>query len=316
MTFEADWNVSLVEAVEGLDDQLRVVSKGKVVCCVGLLATFYYECEMSEARDRAIAAYERYRAAIGERLVWGADPKTGRPKQIAGVDIGDVRCWAPRVPLGEDFSFVFHGGKEKYDASPYTIRCLRTTWNRLAALSFTLPIAWIAANVAGEFVRLVADVAAILRPEHGYAGLGVIPYVNQSSKSSEMTSIVGLGRRFRGLEIDFPFSHAIYLAERPAIKGVNWLTVLAESWVNAAGGEALLRSRLSTEISFMRYAGGVVLQAGPKPLFGDVNRNEPMVPYEKVARALKTIRATDISSISSSYGMNREATTAWLNRFD
>ncbi len=102
-----------------------------------------------------------------------------------------------------------------------------------------------------------------------------------------MTAVVGLAKRFRGLEIDFPFIHAIFLEEKPAIKGINWLTILGETWVTKLGGATALRARLSNEIAFHPYAGGVVIQAGDKPLFGDVNASEPMPRYEEVARALK-----------------------------
>jgi hypothetical protein len=304
-------------AIPGIDEKLRLVSGDKVVCCLGLLATVYFTGEITDKRARAIAAYERYVQAIGDRLVWGADPKTGRPRKIAGTGIGDVGSWSRRVALPDDFSFVFHGGQNKNDADPYSITALvRPDRPQMDYLTFSLPFVWVEQDPFGEFVRLVTDVATIVRPEHGYAGLGVIKHVDQSNQAGEMEAIVGLARRFRGMEIDFPGSHTIYLSRNPAIKGVNWLTILGSSWAEKVGGKDALRSVLPADILLLDYPGGLVIQAGPEPLFGDVNRSEPMPAYGHVARALKPIRATDISSIAWSFGMDEEVTTEWLDRFD
>jgi Protein of unknown function (DUF3396) len=304
-------------AIPGIDEKFRLVAGEKVVCCLGLVATMYFTGEIADKRARAIAAYERYAKAIGDRLVWGADPKNGRPRKIAGTDLGDVGSWSKRVALADDFSFVFHGGQKKDDADPYSITGLvRPDRPQMDYLTFSLPFAWVEQDPFDALVRLVTDVATILRPEHGYAGLGVIKYVNQSSHAGEMEAIVGLARRFRGLEIDFPGSHAIYLTPRHAIKGVNWLTILGSSWVDRVGGKDHLRSVLPAEILLHDYPGGLIVQAGPEPLFGDVNRSEPMPAYGHVARALKPVRTTFLDSIAWTFGMDEEATTEWLDRFD
>lgn len=46
------------------------------------------------------------------------------------------------------------------------------------------------------------------------------------------------------------------------------------------GGEQALREQLGEDdILLHRWDDGVIIQAGAHPLFGDVNRNEPMPLY-------------------------------------
>jgi hypothetical protein len=312
---EDEW---VVAPIEGLDEELRVVDNGRVMCCVGLLASFYFLAKgKPEARERVVRAYEAYHAAIGDKLIWGADPKTHRPKKVAGTQIADVRSWAYRVAPDEELEFVFHGGKEKDDADAYrTIALVDPGPNDLSCLTFSLPLAWIAANTLGAFVKLVLDVCGILKPEHGYAGFGVIPHVNESGQSRAMTFIIALARRFVGLEVDFPVSHGIHLAKNSAIKGVNWLTVLGQTWVDKVGGEESLIQALGTGPKLHHFEGGIVIQAERCPRLGDKNMNEPMDAYRQVAKALKPIRTDKIRAFATGYGFNEERTTEWLRRFD
>ncbi len=54
-----------------------------------------------------------------------------------------------------------------------------------------------------------------------------------------MIPLVG---RFSGLEIDLPWSHAIFLEQEDRIKGVSWLTILGKTWIERLGGEELLKA--------------------------------------------------------------------------
>jgi|GEM_PF-3743711 len=320
MSFESEWNMSLPEALADLDQQLRVVIDGKVQCCVGLLGTFYLEDTESPAtRVRAVDAYERYVRAVPEgALVWGADPKTGTPRKLVSTDVGNVRGWAPRVAPSGEFSYAYKGGSEKDDADVYMVKCLlgADTPDELGYVSFALPLSWVGDRPAGAFVNLVLDFANILKPTHGYAGLAVIPHVNESGRSSAMPSVVSLVSRFRGLEFDLPWLHSIHLAKLNKIKGINWLTVLARKWEDELGGVAELAEELGPEITLRRWDDGVIIQAGDHPLFGDVNRKEPMPLYGRVARAIEPIRPESMGSFSSVNGFTVERTDQWLHRFD
>jgi Protein of unknown function (DUF3396) len=67
------------------------------------------------------------------------------------------------------------------------------------------------------------------------------------------------------------------------------------------------------------YNGGVVLQAGPEPEIGDVNRGVALADYRAVARAVKPIRFEQYSLglLYPPEPMDRiEETLKWIRRFD
>lgn len=121
----------------------------------------------------------------------------------------------------------------------------------------------------------------------------------------------GLARRFPGLELDDPLVHVLYLRE--GIKGNNWLTVLADSWVKSLGGLELLTKKLGEGFTLHPYPGGVMIQTGPHPQLGDVNRQLEPVGYRQLAQVLRPIR---VRSHGGFLGLDQERSLAWLARFD
>jgi hypothetical protein len=309
----------LVQAVAGLDEQMQVVEDGKVMSSVGLLATFYFlNGGDAKVRSRLVRAFERYRAAIGPKLVWGADPNTGTPKKIAGTNIADLAAWVPQLPQDDDVDTMFHGGKKKDDASAYSAQILSRLIrpSHLSHFSMTLPLEWVASHKSAAFTELVLDLCNILEPSSGYAGLAVIPHVNASDADRSFEVALGFAARFSGLELDVPHSHSIYMEQKDRIKGINWLTVLDVSWVDRLGGAATLREALGAEITVHPYSKGLVIQAGPHPKFGDTHRQEPMDGYRKVAKVLQPIRIDSISALAIRFGWDDARTEKWLQRFD
>jgi hypothetical protein len=211
-----------------------------------------------------------------------------------------------------------HGGRNEDDADPYFVRLLARSLapKELSYFSFGLPFEWITTHAAGAFPKLIVEVCDALQPTHGYAGLAVIPFVNARRQDHDFGAIVALAARFRGLEVDLPPSHSIYLSQEGRIKGINWLTILGDKWIDQLGGTPTLTNALGSGIPQHRFKTGVVIQAGPRPLFGDTHKQEPMPHYQQVARALKPIRIASVRAISTPFGFDRDRSDAWLARFD
>jgi hypothetical protein len=317
MSFEQTWAVRLEEAAAGLDADLRIVDGGRVRCAVGLWAAFYFhDGHTRQVRERIVQVWESYRDAVGDVLVWGGDPKSGRAKKVQGSPILDVRSWMPRLSSQDDFEPAFHGGASKDEASSYQFSALAQTSlaGDLSAVCFAVPLSWAAPRPQGAYLSLVTQAASMLHAVHGYAGLGIALSLLEHGKGDDMSYAVPLAKRFRGLELDFPGLQTDFLRE--GIKGINWLTVLADAWVAKLGGLEALRAALGAENPVHEYPGGVVIQAGPHPLLGDLNRAEPMPNYEKVAAVLKPIRVSDMDALAPWHGLDRTQTADWLARFD
>jgi hypothetical protein len=86
--------------------------------------------------------------------------------------------------------------------------------------------------------------------------------------------------------------------------------------VREGGGQDELVRQLGDGFVFHNYPGGVVIQAGPRPLFGDVNRKEDLPHYRKLARALKPIRVEYDDSLGQGGAFDVEKTREWFDRFD
>jgi hypothetical protein len=309
----------LRDAGLGLDSELRIVEGRRVVCCVGLLTTLYFkDGGTSEARERLALALDLYLRAAAGGLVWGASASDPDYRAITSSNATRPRSWAGSLGPQEALTLKLSGARDPGDASPYfaTVKARSLAPRELSYMSFGLPFAWIADRPPGAFTQLVVDVCDALAPTHGYAGLAAIGSVELRRSEPGFAAVIALVSRFRGLEVDIPQSHGIYLAKENRIKGINWLTALDQSWIDRLGGSAALAAALGEGIEMRPFRTGMVIQAGPRPLLGDVNRNEPMPAYQAVARALKPIRIASVLSISDDFGFDEDRSDKWLARFD
>ena len=209
-----------------------------------------------------------------------------------------------------------YGGKSKKDASAYHFLAFAKAARprELSSVTFSVPLSWAASRAQGAYLELVLRAAELLRPEHGYAGLSVILPPREPGQGSDMAYAVPIALRFRGVDLDIAFMQARFM--HAGIKGVNWLTILGDAWIEKLGGVATVKTALRADIPVHTYEGGIIVQAGPNPVFGDVNRNEPMPYYERVAQVVKPIRLVDFRAVAPHHGMDRERTREWLARFE
>jgi hypothetical protein len=108
------------------------------------------------------------------------------------------------------------------------------------------------------------------------------------------------------------------LAEPNAVKGVNWLTVLGRGCVEALGGIDLIRAAVDPAIEIHERNHAIVLQAGPRPELGDVNRGDRLPLFRSVYHAIEDLHQPMIDA-AEPFPMGRdddeERTEAWLRRF-
>jgi hypothetical protein len=317
MSFEADWGISFEEAVKGLDE-LSIVEEGRVKLCIGLVCTVYFRKGNDKAqREKVISCFEQYQKEIGEKLIWGRHPTSGLPKKVAGSDVANLRKWVPKVALEEPLDLIFHGGQDVDDANHYSVRALvqQLYPDYISYFSVALPLSWVASKPQGAFTQLVVDFSDKLKAFHGYAGLGIIIHGNDYRNPEIIKNVRVFATRFKGLEVDFPHNHARNTEH--AIKGVNWLTVLQDCWFEKLGGVEKLKSEIGSDFVFHAYTGGQVIQAGPHPQFGDVNRAQELPLYKELSSALKPIRVQDYPwSFAGGRQFTKEQAQQWLARFD
>jgi hypothetical protein len=130
-----------------------------------------------------------------------------------------------------------------------------------------------------------------------------------------------LAERFPGLEVENPGSQRLSIEKYRGIKGASWLTVLGDAHLKEIGGLDYLRMRLGDEFPITAYDGGMMIQAGPGVQVGDAQGDNWPRHLVTLAKVLKPIQnkahyyfhTTDPKRTPH---MDKEATLAWINRFD
>lgn len=302
-------------------DDVRIVDQGVVRARLGLMATFFVEHpERRSTRQALVECGLEYLREHGDSIRWAFQPGEPWLHTMDRVTLDAKHRVLERSDLEalEALDFIYHGGERRDDASLFTCQALAVQprkATRLGFLMLALPIGWARISAPGAFTALVMRMCTRLQPLHGYAGFGLITSADYGAARRASPFIYPFAKRFPGLEIDAPISHLRFMDR--GIKGVNWITVLSEQYVAQLGGRDMLRGQLTAENPVYDFPGGVIIQAGPHPQIGDVNRRDEMRAYRAVARILRPVRAdyTD-SFLSPPEGDRIQATRAWLERFD
>ncbi|KNY33692.1 hypothetical protein AKG12_12805 [Agrobacterium sp. SUL3] len=129
-----------------------------------------------------------------------------------------------------------------------------------------------------------------------------------------------LFRRFPGLLYEDGSNFTLEILRRiDVIRDVNWLTAVNDELLERVGGLEKAREVLGDEIVLHPYEGGVVFQAGERPVLGDLNKGRVPAAYRAVNDFLKPLRYEnwDYPYLRAPYGVDEmEYTQWWTRRFD
>jgi hypothetical protein len=308
------------EAKAALDDVLCVRdAKGVPVLTIGLLATFYFEKPWTRPVKEAVAELaEGYIQQFREHLRWTQDPKTAKVHPIEAGRVKLPGAWLPEHPPDEAWWFAFAGGESAAATSPFQVQAYaprESPLQELGYLQVRLPLHWFTDH-PGTFTEFVLTYCKRLKPLSGYAGIGFLQPCTIYGQDDAEPFIWPLAQRHPGIEVDNPRKHKTHLKD--GIKGINWLTILGDRWVEAAGGLDYLRMRLDESFVFYPYDGGLMIQAGPRPQMGDATQNQWPERYVTLAKVLKKIQIQDHYPfhLHAPGRMGNEESMAWLFRFD
>ncbi len=129
-----------------------------------------------------------------------------------------------------------------------------------------------------------------------------------------------LFRRFPGFLYEDGIRFGLIISQRTdVIRDVNWLTAVNDELLARVGGLEKAREVLADEIVLHPYEGGVVFQAGERPVLGDLNKGRVPAAYREVNDFLKPLRYEnwDYPYLRAPYGVDEmEYTQWWTHRFD
>jgi len=304
---------------ESIEQMLTVTDdENRVVVRVALLCTLYFkDAHLPEVREKIAESIEDYQALCGTHLHWVKHPETYSWHRLNKSSFPKIRDWLQKLDCDDAIELEFHGDKDEYAASHFSISVLGSReWQcRLSYFKVVLPITWFADH-PGDFPSFVLNYCQKLTPVSGYGGLGIIDSASGSILNQYEPTVTRISQQFPGLEVDYPYKHLLHLNN--GIKGVNWLTILSDHWLKELGGISALRAKLSSEFVFHQYSGGILIQAGSRPQMGDLAQNRLPKLYVQLNAALKPIRIKSHFPIhhSGKGRLDKEASEQWLARFD
>ena len=305
-----------------VDNLVARDENGVVGVTSALLCTMYLRHDFEPERRRAIRdVIQRYVALAKDRLRWLMPAEKGACRIDASTIAAALDANLASIEDSDDsWELHLHGGEQPQAASDLGIEVfLRRQWeeepphNHLSFVSFRFPLLWFADRTPG-FPSFVLSACELLKPAHGYGGIGLITAADRFLAAQFEGVVTSLAERFPGLEIDYPVKHLLWV--RAGIKGVNWLTILGDDEIARFGGTDTLKGALPSTATVHAYDGGVMIQASPMPQIGDRNRQVDVDDYRKVAVALKPIRISTHSAVHGGDGLDRERFEGWLARFD
>lgn len=297
---------------------ISVKSDGITTVVTASFVTLYLQgCHVREMRQRIATIVHDYLVRWEEYINWSRHPKSSRWYGSHSKRLPKLEVWLDELDEDVSWDFSYHGGEGPESASPYLIEgfgCPK--WQGgFGFIRVALP-SEVSVTTPNVFFSYIEKLCNTLQPWHGYGGLGFIESPEITVKQAFESQVTVMADRFSGIEVDVPLFHLNHLAN--AVKGINWLTILADFWLDfIAGWEELDKGEPT--VSVHRYSGGIILQAGAHPSPGDLNRESLPPSYIRVSKLIKPIRVKNHPSFHMAGGhprMDDEHVRQWICRFD
>ena len=291
-----------MDTPQELDQLLTVETDNGVLfkICLGV-ALFFTGSQQDEKRQAVLDILADYRDLVGDQLTWTTNPTTGRWKKLKGFDSYITPFdWLPTYGPGE-WEFVYHGGQRRSDADKHAFVVLgkrpsADQRGQLSRLYFQFPIDFFIEREQ-KLPALVQRWCEKLKPEHGYSGFWLGRSFGYEKSDEAVILEYKFGQRFPGMQINGFSTHSLNLHRGP--KGVDWLTILSDTWLERLGGLEHVKEQMG-ELPVLDYNGGAILRAGPMPQLGDNENpevNAALADYHRVAEIIEPVRIKDHQGI-------------------
>ncbi len=276
----------------------------------------YYEGLFAEQAPQLLRLYEAALPHVREHLTFYDVDGRFRPKKIGPRAFELLPFWAGEVDEQRlRYGLMLESGSTRAEHGEHAFHLYQLGTVLPGFVRLVLPIDTVATDPQA-LVELAASLVGDLRFSCGSAGFCVSHY-----GFSDDAGVRALSRRYKGVDFCDPYAFRTWINE--GISGVNWLTFVGDGLLERIGDTVdasaveVLRDRLGPDNPIHELDHGVMVQAGPAPGLGEVNRGDLLPHYHRVGQALAGLRIpSDAMGRSDDIGGDEEHTQAWLARFD
>ncbi|NQD95288.1 DUF3396 domain-containing protein [Pseudomonas sp. CrR25] len=307
----------LKEQVPDLEFELP---DGTPVVKLGLIVTLYFkEGYTTESKQKVVECFERFYGEFQPHLKWQV---YRRDKKLTAMNFAKSCEQILATEPNEQIYWSLSSSEGLQDAPPYSLSTMNSFEvhgrKRRSYIKLVLPWSFLTALGGSErYHQWLAYLCNQVNAEHGYGGLSsILP----NDYDNYMPMEYQLAQQYMGLEVD-TFAYSVGRQLQEHIKGVNWYTVLGNTYVERLGGEGAIRHALSGrgDIEISNYDHGLIVRAGQYPELGSVEDGPPPA-YVAVNKVVKPVRIPSPDQLHSysPYGdcFDEASTARWYARFD
>jgi hypothetical protein len=270
--------------VRNLVDEYR--DDGQCTVKLATEVSLYYKGTFKENAKGIIRFYETCIRHIGPFVRFFHVDGKNQPRKIKKDTFDLLPFWASEAYEDRGmYGLCLESGSEKYDVSDRAFQL----WEFLhqGQVWLLLPLEFVAES-PDAFVEVAKKACGEIAFWSGTGGFGLNMYPDYPTHRPNRR-IGFVATRFLGVDVE-PFGALARSADK-GVKNINWLTLVGDPFLLKVGGREAVREQLTTVDGIIVHdlQHGIMIQAGPEPAFGDVNRNEQLELYHAVGRILRPL---------------------------
>ncbi len=283
--------------------------------------SFFAKEPVSELGLALLDTFERYTDIVGaEALRFYATANMSKHRKVTKRAAAMLETWLQPGAALDDYVFINFQDTEVYNEAPISLYLLagaeEVDGERVddaTLVRISLPLARALEDAAG-MQSLAEELWSMVPFQSGQAGFGLECsryFLDEAHEHAYAKSM-----RHPGLDIPDAVNDATN-SGNDHLRGIGWLTFIDDDLATRLDGAEAIASNVGAGVSVTKPGRGVLLRAGDRPAFGDVNRKDDLPAYASVFAAVRPLLVDpdDAPSLNLS-GDYAGRTEAWLTRFD
>jgi hypothetical protein len=280
--------------------------------------TIYWVGSVFDIAEGVIDFFEQSMEVVGKDTKYFETETMGGARPVRPDTMSLIPFWFAKTKSRRSIYMLFLESGPKPDLpsdKAFSLRAIEAMRDPpVGAVRLILPVATIGQS-ATAFIELAKRLVRKLKFASGHGGYSVNWNETGDFGFDAEQKMFQLSHRYPG--IDLPSFTCTLHDIHTGFKRVNWLTFLGADLVEDLGDDLAPLRATKSPIVVHDLPHGLMIQAGPRPETGDVNRRQFLPLYREVGRAIASARMPNHPAfLMNGSAYDEDASAAWLSRFD